>query len=198
MNISLSKREKTLIFILGVLIVFSVAYKFFFNPQLEKWLTQKSIYDDVQIMVNEMNQSDEELGERKKQVEALKIEAEKLAVGYYLDYTNHMAEQRITSILVQAGLNPSYVDVQSVVNEPFIPYGAAEENASSVNAATISLSFDTSGSLENLTSLLTTIDRDTGLHLNSFSLSGNQEGIYYMSLSLKMLLGSTQGVLDEQ
>lgn len=197
MKISLSKREKTLIFILAILIIFSVAYKFFFNPQLEKWITQKSIYEGVQIMVDEINQSDEEMGDRKKYIEGLKVEAEKLAVGYYLDYTNHMAEQKITAMLIQAGLNPSYVDVQSMVNQPLIPYGATEENPLSVNAATISLSFDTSGSLESLTSLLTTINRDIGLHLNSFSLNEGEGGIYYINISLQMLLGSTQGVLDE-
>ena len=113
MNITLSKREKALIFILVLLIFISLAYTFFFNPQLEKWNTQRGIYDGVQTMVDAMNQSDEELEVREKYIEELRVEAEKLAVGYYLDYSNHMAEQKITALVSQEGLNPSYVSIEA-------------------------------------------------------------------------------------
>jgi hypothetical protein len=197
MNITLSKREKALIFILALLIVISIAYTFFFNPQLEKWNTQRGIYDGVQIMVDAMNQSDEELEVREKYIEGLKIEAEKLAVGYYLDYTNHMAEQKITALVSQEGLNPSFVSIEARSSEPFLPYGAGEDVGLSVNASRINVSFDTSGSLNTLISLLTKIDKDRGLRLSAFSMSGPLDGTLYMNVYLEMLLGSSQGVLDE-
>ena len=197
MNITLSKREKALIFILVLLIFISLAYTFFFNPQLEKWNTQRGIYDGVQTMVDAMNQSDEELEVREKYIEGLKIEAEKLAVGYYLDYSNHMAEQKITSLVSQEGLNPSFVSIEARSNEPFLPYGAGEDGGISVNASRINVSFDTSGSLNTLISLLTKIDKDRGLRLSSFSMSGPLDGTLYMNVYLEMLLGSSQGVLDE-
>ena len=197
MNITLSKREKALIFILALLIVVSIAYTFFFNPQLEKWNAQRGIYDGVQTMVDAMNQSDEELEVREKYIEGLKIEAEKLAVGYYLDYSNHMAEQKITALVSQEGLNPSFVSIEARSNEPFLPYGVGEEGGLSVNASRINVSFDTSGSLNALISLLTKIDKDRGLRLSSFSMSGPLDGTLYMNVYLEMLLGSSQGVLDE-
>lgn len=197
-KISLSEREKVLIFTLVLLVVISLAYTFFFNGQLEKWSTQKAIYQNVSIMVNDVSQSDAELEEKEKYVEGLKVEAEKVAIGYYLGYTNHMAEQKITTILNQEGLNPSYVNVDGITNEPFSPYGANTENELTVNASRIGISFDSSGSLDKLISLLTTIDNDKGLNLNSFSISDDGGGIFYISISLDMLLGSAQGVLDEQ
>ena len=197
MNITLSKREKALIFILALLIVISIAYTFFFNPQLEKWNAQRGIYEGVQIMVDAMNQSDEELEVREEYIEGLKIEAEKLAVGYYLDYSNHMAEQKITALVSQEGLNPSFVSIEARSNEPFLPYGAGEDGGISVNASRINVSFDTSGSLNALISLLTKIDKDRGLRLSAFSMSGPLDGTLYMNISLEMLLGSSQGVLDE-
>ena len=198
MKISLSKREKILIFILAFLIVVSLAYTFFFNGQLEKWSAQKGIYDSVENMVDAINQSDEELKAREKYIEMLKEEAEKLAVGYYLDYTNHMAEEKVTSMLSQQGLSPSYVSVESSSNEPLLPFGANGESSLSVNASRITMSFDTSGSLDNLILLLTKIDSDPGLHLSNFSLSESEGGIYYMNVMVEMLLGSTQGALDEE
>lgn len=197
MNIILSKREKLSIYILALLIIISLAYTFFFNPQLEKWSNQKSIYEGVQVIVDSMNQSDEELEQREKDVAGLKVEAEKLAVGYYLDYTNHMAEQKITALLSQEGLNPLFVNIEPIINEPFMSYGASEESDANVNASRIGINFDTSGSLDSLLSLLTKIDNDKGLRLRSFTIGDSEGGSLYMNLSLEMLLGSSQGVLDE-
>lgn len=196
-KISLNKREKILVFILGFLIVISLAYTFFFNEQLEKWSTQKVIYDSVQIMVDDMSQSDAELGEKEKYIEGLKAAAEKLVVGYYLGYSNHMAEQKITAILNQEGLNPSYVDIGDINNSPFSPYATSSENELTVNASRIAVSFDASGSLDKLISLLTTIDKDKGLSLSYFNLSDDGEGTFYINVSLDMLLGSSQGAIDE-
>ncbi len=197
MNITLSKREKILIYILVLLIIISLAYTFFFNPQLEKWSNQKDNYEGIKVIVDSMNQSDEELEQREKDVAGLKVEAEKLAVGYYLDYTNHMAEQKITALVSQEGLNPLFVNIESLINEPFIPYGASEESDVSVNASRIGINFDTLGSLDSLLSLLTKIDNDKGLRLRSFTLGDSEGDSLYMSLSLEMLLGSSQGVSDE-
>ena len=197
MRLELSPREKNLIFILALLIITALAYTFFFNGALEKWVAQRGVYQQTQELVVAMEQSSAELEVHKQYVEQLREEAQALSEGYHLDYTNHRAEQKITALLMEKGLVTPYVDVAGVIREPFPAYGLSGEETPAVQASRIPLRFSVSGSMNQMIDLLDTIQKDTGVHISDFTMFGADNGEVGMAVTIELLLGDTEGVLDE-
>lgn len=187
MKFELSKREKTMLFILAIVVIVAFSYVLFFNKAIDNWLLAKEEAKNVQEMANAIEQSGQELSKYEEEVEKLSEEARELDTDYYINYTSHMAEQFITSLLRENGLSSSYVSVSPVLLSEMASY----DNSDRLSANIIEVRFSVNGTYNKMVEFLDLIDKKPGLQLMTFSINEAGNNNFIVPLYLRMIVGTT-------
>lgn len=171
----LTKRERTLLYVLAILIILSAGWYFLVAPQLELYNTQKIDVDALKSEYISVKNDNNYTTLNKNYQEAQKK---------YQEFVKHFAnsmnsedvDRALTLLASNSGFTPVSLEIGDTTSISVAPYGTTvskdNKNTSSYpSVSAISITQVVEGSTSNLTRLIDALNQETALEITAMSYS---------------------------
>lgn len=202
----LSKREKTLIYILVCMVVFIGGILLLVLPSFEKYTTAKTANDEAsqQLMLTKASMPD--YSSLDENVKKLKKELDEIKKNFYNEMNKEDLDQIITLLAVEHNLTPVNLSMSEITEEEVTSYeeylasqttssststttnGTANTPSTKVTAKVYSVNLLVQGTVENVQDLVNDANQTYSMKIASVQYSEQQEAIKQMTITFKIYM----------
>lgn len=202
----LSKREKTLIYILVCMVVFIGGLLLLVMPSFEKYTKAKTANDEAsqQLMLTKASVPD--YSSLDENVKKLKKELDEIKKNFYSEMDKEDLDQIITLLAVEHNLTPVNLSMSEITEEEVTSYeeylaaqtastststttnGTANTTSTKVTAKVYSVNLLVQGTVENVQDLVNDANQTYSMKIASVQYSEQQEDVKQMTITFKVYM----------
>lgn len=201
---SLSKREKTLIYILVCMIVFIGGIFLLVLPSFEQYSKAKSAYDEASDQLVITKASVPDYTTLDANVKKVKKELEEIRKSFYEEMNKEDLDQEITQLVVEHNLVPVNLSMSEIASEEVMNYEAylksqtKEQNSSTTKnktettkkttAKVYNVTMVVQGTVQDVQSLVNDANKTYSMKIGSVQYSEQQEDTKQMTITFKVYM----------
>ena len=201
---SLSKREKTLIYILVCMIVFIGGIFLLVLPSFEQYSKAKSAYDEASDQLVITKASVPDYTTLDANVKKVKKELEEIRKSFYEEMNKEDLDQEITQLVVEHNLVPVNLSMSEIASEEVMNYEAylksqtKEQGTSSKEKKTettkkttekvYNVTMVVQGTVQDVQSLVNDANKTYSMKIGSVQYSEQQEDTKQMTITFKVYM----------
>ena len=201
---SLSKREKTLIYILVCMIVFIGGIFLLVLPSFEQYSKAKSAYDEASDQLVITKASVPDYTTLDANVKKVKKELEEIRKSFYEEMNKEDLDQEITQLVVEHNLVPVNLSMSEIASEEVMNYEAylksqtkeqgtsSKENKTETTKKTTAKVYNVTmvvqGTVQDVQSLVNDANKTYAMKIGSVQYSEQQEDTKQMTITFKVYM----------
>lgn len=198
---SLSKREKTLIYILVCMIVFIGGIFLLVLPSFEQYSKAKSAYDEASDQLVITKASVPNYTTLDENVKKVKKELDEMRKNFYEEMDKEDLDQEITQLVVEHNLVPVNLSMSEIASEEVMNYedyikSKNSENTKNENKVTISttsakvyaVTMVVQGTVQDVQALVNDANKTYSMKIGSVQYSEQQEESKQMTITFKVYM----------
>lgn len=201
---SLSKREKTLIYILVCMIVFIGGIFLLVLPSFEQYSKAKSAYDEGSDQLVITKASVPDYTTLDANVKKVKKELEEIRKSFYEEMNKEDLDQEITQLVVEHNLVPVNLSMSEIASEEVMNYEAylksqtkeqgtsSKENKTETTKKTTAKVYNVTmvvqGTVQDVQSLVNDANKTYSMKIGSVQYSEQQEDTKQMTITFKVYM----------
>lgn len=201
---SLSKREKTLIYILVCMIIFIGGIFLLVLPSFEQYSKAKSAYDEASDQLVITKASVPDYTTLDANVKKVKKELEAIRKNFYEEMNKEDLDQEITQLVVEHNLVPVNLSMSEIASEEVMNYETylksqtKEQSTSSTEnktettkkttAKVYNVTMVVQGTVQNVQSLVNDANKTYSMKIGSVQYSEQQEDTKQMTITFKVYM----------
>lgn len=201
---SLSKREKTLIYILVCMIVFIGGIFLLVLPSFEQYSKAKSAYDEASDQLVITKASVPDYTTLDANVKKVKKELEKIRKSFYEEMNKEDLDQEITQLVVEHNLVPVNLSMSEIASEEVMNYETylksqtkeqstsstekKTETAKKTTAKVYNVTMVVQGTVQDVQSLVNDANKTYSMKIGSVQYSEQQEDTKQMTITFKVYM----------
>lgn len=201
---NLSKREKTLIYILVCMIIFIGGIFLLVLPSFEQYSKAKSAYDEASDQLVITKASVPDYTTLDANVKKVKKELEKIRKNFYEEMNKEDLDQEITQLVVEHNLVPVNLSMSEIASEEVMNYEAylksqskeqstsstenKTETAKKTTAKVYNVTMVVQGTVQNVQSLVNDANKTYSMKIGSVQYSEQQEDTKQMTITFKVYM----------
>lgn len=201
---SLSKREKTLIYILVCMIVFIGGIFLLVLPSFEQYSKAKSAYDEASDQLVITKASVPDYTTLDANVKKVKKELEEIRKSFYEEMNKEDLDQEITQLVVEHNLVPVNLSMSEIASEEVMNYEAylksqtkeqgtsSKENKTETTKKTTAKVYNVTmvvqGTVQDVQSLVNDANKTYSMKIGSVQYSKQQEDTKQMTITFKVYM----------
>lgn len=201
---SLSKREKTLIYILVCMIVFIGGIFLLVLPSFEQYSKAKSAYDEASDQLVITKASVPDYTTLDANVKKVKKELEEIRKSFYEEMNKEDLDQEITQLVVEHNLVPVNLSMSEIASEEVMNYEAylksqtkeqstsatknKTETTKKTTAKVYNVTMVVQGTVQNVQSLVNDANKTYSMKIGSVQYSEQQEDTKQMTITFKVYM----------
>ncbi|RGC12508.1 hypothetical protein DXA09_21975 [Absiella sp. AM54-8XD] len=199
---SLSKREKTLIYILVCMIVFIGGIFLLVLPSFEQYSKAKSAYDEASDQLVITKASVPDYTTLDANVKKVKKELEEIRKSFYEEMNKEDLDQEITQLVVEHNLVPVNLSMSEIASEEVMNYEtylksqtkeqSATENKTETTKKTTAKVYNVTmvvqGTVQDVQSLVNDANKTYSMKIGSVQYSEQQEDTKQMTITFKVYM----------
>lgn len=200
---SLSKREKTLIYILVCMIVFIGGIFLLVLPSFEQYSKAKSAYDEASDQLVITKASVPDYTTLDANVKKVKKELAEIRKSFYEEMDKEDLDQEITQLVVEHNLVPVNLSMSEIASEEVMNYEAylkslskeqinttenKTETTKKTTAKVYNVTMVVQGTVQNVQSLVNDANKTYSMKIGSVQYSEQQEDTKQMTITFKVYM----------
>lgn len=201
---SLSKREKTLIYILVCMIVFIGGIFLLVLPSFEQYSKAKSAYDEASDQLVITKASVPDYTTLDANVKKVKKELEEIRKSFYEEMNKEDLDQEITQLVVEHNLVPVNLSMSEIASEEVMNYEVylksqtkeqntsttenKTETAKKTTAKVYNVTMVVQGTVQDVQSLVNDANKTYSMKIGSVQYSEQQEDTKQMTITFKVYM----------
>lgn len=201
---SLSKREKTLIYILVCMIVFIGGIFLLVLPSFEQYSKAKSAYDEASDQLVITKASVPDYTTLDANVKKVKKELVEIRKSFYEEMNKEDLDQEITQLVVEHNLVPVNLSMSEIASEEVMNYEAylksqtkeqststtknKTETTKKTTAKVYNVTMVVQGTVQNVQSLVNDANKTYSMKIGSVQYSEQQEDTKQMTITFKVYM----------
>lgn len=201
---SLSKREKTLIYILVCMIVFIGGIFLLVLPSFEQYSKAKSAYDEASDQLVITKASVPDYTTLDANVKKVKKELEEIRKSFYEEMNKEDLDQEITQLVVEHNLVPVNLSMSEIASEEVMNYEtylksqtkeqgtSSSENKTETTKKTTAKVYNVTmvvqGTVQDVQSLVNDANKTYSMKIGSVQYSEQQEDTKQMTITFKVYM----------
>lgn len=201
---SLSKREKTLIYILVCMIIFIGGIFLLVLPSFEQYSKAKSAYDEASNQLVITKASVPDYTTLDANVKKVKKELAEIRKSFYEEMDKEDLDQEITQLVVEHNLVPVNLSMSEVASEEVMNYEAylksqtkeqststtknKTETTKKTTAKVYNVTMVVQGTVQNVQSLVNDANKTYSMKIGSVQYSEQQEDTKQMTITFKVYM----------
>lgn len=199
---NLSKREKTLIYILVCMIIFIGGIFLLVLPSFEQYSKAKSAYDEASDQLVITKASVPDYTTLDANVKKVKKELAEIRKSFYEEMDKEDLDQEITQLVVEHNLVPVNLSMSEVASEEVMNYEAylksqtkeqsttekKTETAKKTTAKVYNVTMVVQGTVQNVQSLVNDANKTYSMKIGSVQYSEQQEDTKQMTITFKVYM----------
>lgn len=201
---SLSKREKTLIYILACMIIFIGGIFLLVLPSFEQYSKAKSAYDEASDQLVITKASVPDYTTLDANVKKVKKELAEIRKSFYEEMDKEDIDQEITQLVVEHNLVPVNLSMSEIASEEVMNYEAylksqtkeqststkknKTETTKKTTAKVYNVTMVVQGTVQNVQSLVNDANKTYSMKIGSVQYSEQQEDTKQMTITFKVYM----------
>ena len=192
MNTTITDRDKKLLFILLLILVFFLGYQFVITPSIDKYKETNKKNDSLVQQQENMKTQIANIDTYKSQLSTVKQNYKETSSKVFGDIREPGVDQAITKLIADSGLSPSSFNIMEINNVTIKPYnieikdgagGVVADTKSLVKVANIDI--QATGTEANVLNAITSFDSTPGIHIQKMDvILGNESSSFKAIVSL--------------
>ena len=165
----LSSREKTLIYILVILLIVCFGWLILLQPQLTSHTSLKSSKDSLELQLTELKvtSSSSSTEDIKTQIMNINQEIKALNDQFYNLMSKEDIDQLITNLTIEHKISPTNLTMSEITQTDLSSKKSDDNSSDNANDNTCVVTQTCKGTKANLLNLIEDVKNMSGLHINS-------------------------------